>query len=76
LSYGAYLLHPLVLSAIYFSMTQMHRYSRMQGAFNFVATWGLSYACSAVMFLAVEKPVMNLETVIFRRLGLISGDGE
>jgi peptidoglycan/LPS O-acetylase OafA/YrhL len=65
-----------VLAAVFLSVTQQQRFTRIQYAFNFVAAWVLSYACSAVMFLAVEKPVMNLETVVFRRLGLLSGDGE
>ena len=35
--------------------------------------WLLSYACSAVLFLVVEKPAMNMEMLLFKKLGLGGG---
>ena len=37
--------------------------------------WLLSYAGSAVLFLVVEKPAMNMEMLLFKKLGL-GGGGE
>jgi peptidoglycan/LPS O-acetylase OafA/YrhL len=70
LTYGAYILHPIVLFVVYFSMTEYHHYSPVQLAFNFVAGWGLSYGLAIGLFLLVEKPFMNLEVLLFKKLGV------
>jgi peptidoglycan/LPS O-acetylase OafA/YrhL len=70
LTYGAYILHPMIFSVIYFSMTQLQRYSVLQLTFNAVAGWGLSYGLAIGLFLLVEKPFMNLEVLLFKKLGV------
>ena len=69
MTFGAYIVHPMVLSIAYFSQTQLQRYSPLQLGFNFAATWTLSYALAGVLFVLVEKPFMSMEIVAFKRLG-------
>ncbi len=52
---------------------QMLRYTRIQVGFAFAGAWLLSYAAAAVLFLFVEKPFMQMEVLLFKRLGLASG---
>jgi hypothetical protein len=53
----------------------MTRYSPQQLAFDFCGALVLSYAASCIVFLLVEKPFMNLEVLVLRRLG-VGGSGE
>jgi hypothetical protein len=76
LTFGAYLVHPMIISVIYQSMVEFHRYTHIQIAVNFVAVLFLTYAAAAVLFLAVEKPFMNMEAIVFKRLGLMGGSSE
>jgi peptidoglycan/LPS O-acetylase OafA/YrhL len=73
LSYGAYIVHPIVLFSVYSAATQAPRYSVLQLGFNFAGAYFLTYACSAVLFLFIEKPFMSMEVLLFKRLGLGGG---
>ena len=33
--------------------------------------WGITHVASALLFLLVEKPMMNVEVLVFKRLGLM-----
>ena len=55
---------------------QMLRYTRIQIGAAFAGAWFLSYACAAVLFLFVEKPCMQLEALLFKRLGAGGGGSE
>lgn len=118
LTYGAYIMHPIVLFVIVWDNTQvgagavlesrwcvpgracgceldlfgsprgacvhavalvlwqMLRYTRIQIGAAFAGAWLLSYACAAVLFLFVEKPCMQLEALLFKRLGAGGGGSE
>ena len=43
------------------------------GARTAAGMWSLSFAVSAVLFVFVEKPAMNMEALLFKRLGLGGG---
>jgi hypothetical protein len=53
--------------------SQMLRYSRIQVGGAFAGGWLLAYACSAALFLFVEKPFMQMEMLLFKRLGVGAG---
>lgn len=76
LTYGAYIMHPIVLFVIVWDNTQMLRYTRIQIGAAFAGAWFLSYACAAVLFLFVEKPCMQLEALLFKRIGAGGGGSE
>ena len=54
-------------------LLQLLRYSRIQIGASFAGAWLLAYACSAVLFLFVEKPFMQMEMLLFKRLGVGAG---
>ena len=66
LSYGCYLIHPIVLSLVYWSRIQPYRYTALQFAYDYSATWVLSNALSALTFVLIEKPFLEMEAVLFR----------
>jgi peptidoglycan/LPS O-acetylase OafA/YrhL len=68
LSYGVYLIHPIVLQLLYWSRTQPTRYSAILLGFDFAGTWVLSHAIAAVLFVFVEKPFLDMESVLFKRM--------
>ena len=54
-------------------LLQLLRYSRIQIGASFAGAWLLAYACSAVLVLFVEKPFMQMEMLLFKRLGVGAG---
>ena len=70
LTYGAYIVHPIILAVAVYSITDLPRYSPYKLAFDFVATWGLSYALAAVLFVTIERPFSNIEMVLLKRAGI------
>ncbi|XP_070533920.1 nose resistant to fluoxetine protein 6-like [Ptychodera flava] len=67
LTYGAYLVHPIVLFAYYWGRKTPVHYTDMNMIYYFVASLILSYACAFVLSLAIEAPMIGLEKIIFRR---------
>lgn len=70
LTFGTYLLHPVVLSLVFFSNPLLHRYSPLQLAFDFAGALTLAYASSCALFLLVEKPFMSLEVLLLKKAGV------
>lgn len=64
LSFGAYLLHPIVQQATFLSQTSLARYSAMGAATAFLSTLTLSYAAAGVLYLCVEAPTASLERLL------------
>ncbi len=75
LSFSAYLLHPIVMTVIYGGMATPQRYSVMAMVLYVVGMWGITHICSLLLFVFVEKPFMNMEVLIFKRLGFMSTNG-
>ena len=48
----------------------MVRYSVPTMSMYVAGIWGLTHIASALLFLLVEKPMMNVEALVFKRLGL------
>ena len=70
LTYSAYLLQAIVLSAIVDSVREPHTYSDYTVAVYTVATVVLSYGAAGVVAAFVEFPLSGLETLVFKALGL------
>jgi len=68
LSYGAYLLHPVVMITFYASTRVALSWDIWSISVYFCGFIVLTYAVSLVLWLLVEKPFSNLETVIITRI--------
>ena len=66
LTYGAYLLHYLVMLTLYMSHTDTLQVSIPSLIQWFFPNYVLAYLAAAAMFLFVEKPAMNLEAMVLR----------
>lgn len=64
LTFGAYLLHPLVLVYFYTVHQKSFLYQDNLMVFNFTAVTVISYASAFIFALLVEYPVQNLEKII------------
>ena len=60
LTFGAYLIHPLVLIVWQSTLTAPNSYSDFQGVMLFIATTCSSYFCSYVTWLLLEKPLAEV----------------
>jgi len=61
LTYTAYLLHPVIIWVVYSNRTQIFHYDGFIHADEFLAHTVMAFAAAAVMFVLLEKPMMNLE---------------
>lgn len=68
LSFGAYLVHPIVMWMFYFAQQDYLFYSDRTNFFLFASFLLLSFAVSVGCYLLVEKPIMNLEPIVLRSL--------
>lgn len=68
LTYGAYLLHPVVLYAFFRSMETNVMFSYITISYYFIGTVVLSYAAAYILAVCVEYPMMHLEKVLFKTL--------
>jgi peptidoglycan/LPS O-acetylase OafA/YrhL len=66
LTYTAYLLHPVIIWVTYCNRTQIFHYDGYIMTDEFISHVVLAYSAAAGMFLLLEKPMMNLESVLFR----------
>ena len=64
LSFGVYLLHPIVMQATFLSLTALPRYSSAGTAGAFISTAALSYAAAACLYLLVEGPTASIEKAV------------
>jgi len=66
LTFGAYLLHPIIIQLFLNSSVQYFRYSPTTVALHYLAIATASYAAAACLFILVERPAANLEVLVFR----------
>lgn len=69
LTYGAYLIHPMVLSYLYFSVTAPLHYSIISVIYIYVGNVMISYFLAVVSFCLLERPMMNLEKLLLPSSG-------
>lgn len=65
LTYGAYLIHPMVLSLYFSSLQVPFHYTDLFIAFNYVAITVLSYAAAFILAIGIEYPIIHLDKKIF-----------
>ena len=70
LTFMAYLIHPVVLFVMTYALTTPLHFSDITIAVYMVATVVLSYGAAAVLALAVEFPLGEVEMALFRLLGI------
>lgn len=66
LTYCAYLVHPIIIFALFQSYETVRAYSDVHLAFCFVGVLGISYAAAFIVSVCVEYPMMQLEKFIFK----------
>ncbi|XP_070536861.1 nose resistant to fluoxetine protein 6-like [Ptychodera flava] len=68
LTYTAYLFHPMVLDVLVFNFATPFHYTFNIIAYLFVGVTFISYGVSALVYLAVEMPMTNIEKLIEDRI--------
>jgi len=71
LSFGAYLVHPIIMWFFFFAQQDYVFYSDQTYYYLFVSFLILSFLISTLCYLLVEKPIMNLEPMVLRSLGFL-----
>ncbi|CAH3118340.1 unnamed protein product [Pocillopora meandrina] len=66
LTYCAYLVHPIIIFALFQSFETVRAYSDVHMAFFYVGVLGISYAVAFIVSVCVEYPMMQLEKFIFK----------
>jgi hypothetical protein len=64
LTFGAYLLHPIIMQSLYLSQTTLLRYSPAQVLVWFIAHVVLSFAGAALLYVLIEAPTANVERAV------------
>ncbi|XP_038052261.1 O-acyltransferase like protein-like [Patiria miniata] len=64
ITFGAYLLHPIIMYTIYTSAKAVYHFTYMQWVIMFLANVVLAYAAAFVLSIGVEGPVMGLEKAL------------
>jgi len=67
LTYGAYLIHPVVIRVFYFSQPMPNSYTDINIAYWFIGNMVFAYILAALAYCLTEKPFMNLEILLFPR---------
>ncbi|XP_055343249.1 LOW QUALITY PROTEIN: nose resistant to fluoxetine protein 6-like [Paramacrobiotus metropolitanus] len=70
LTYCAYLIHPMVIFHQYYIMTSPLRYDKYTMTYYFFGHVCITMGLAAVVSLAFEVPMMQLEKLLFRKLKL------
>ena len=71
LTFSAYLIHPVVLTVIFFSSSrQPFHYTDIAMAVYAAGAVVISYGIAAIIATCVEFPLANLESALFRSLGV------
>eukprot|EP00298_Acanthocystis_sp_HF-20_P007351 c16968_g1_i1.p1 GENE.c16968_g1_i1~~c16968_g1_i1.p1 ORF type:complete len:143 (+),score=35.53 c16968_g1_i1:108-536(+) len=61
LTFSSYLVHPSILSVLLMTHTTKFHFSVPETSTYFVGTLCFSIGCSLILFLAVERPIINME---------------
>ncbi|XP_038051428.1 nose resistant to fluoxetine protein 6-like isoform X2 [Patiria miniata] len=64
ITFGAYLLHPIIIYTIYTSNNAQYHFTYMQWVCMFLANLVLGYAAAFVLSIGVEGPIMGLEKAL------------
>jgi len=67
LTYGAYLIHPVVIRAYYHSRVVPPSYSDINMVYWFLGSSAVAYTLASLSYVLVEKPFMNLEGLLLPR---------
>ncbi|XP_067687081.1 nose resistant to fluoxetine protein 6-like [Haliotis asinina] len=70
LTYGAYLIHPILLSYTDFSVRSLRYADVVFVSYHYIGTFAVSYALSFITCVLVESPCVGLEKVVLTRLRL------
>lgn len=65
LTYGAYLVHPIVIRAYYYQKVQLFHFDVFEQSMYFLSISVLSYGLAAVLHIMVEIPFANLAKYIY-----------
>lgn len=68
LTYGAYLLHPIILNYYYKTMEHQWHFQDDTTIFRYLSVLVLAYSFSFLMSIMIDIPVYNLETMIKSRI--------
>ncbi len=74
LSFGAYLVHPIIIIGVYSTFRAPLSYTVPTLTLFAAGMWTLAHAGALVLYVVVEKPFMNLEMLLWRRLGVMGAD--
>ena len=66
LSFGAYLIHPIVINAWYLSYTEKVRYSALTFAMSYISICVVTFAAALILALIVEFPLVALSRRFLR----------
>ncbi|XP_071804835.1 nose resistant to fluoxetine protein 6-like [Asterias amurensis] len=64
ITFGAYLLHPMLIFVIYLTAHTFYHVTYMQWALTFISNTVVSYFAAFLLSLFVEGPVMSIEKVL------------
>eukprot|EP00035_Acanthoeca_spectabilis_P006177 m.121578 g.121578 ORF g.121578 m.121578 type:complete len:721 (-) comp13389_c0_seq2:129-2291(-) len=67
LTYGAYLVHPIIIRAYYYQQVMLVHYVPFNQFVIFVAMVVISYGVAALLWLIVELPFASLTKLVFAR---------
>lgn len=65
LTYGVYLVHPIVIRAYYYQKTVLFHFDVFEQAMVFIAVTVLSYTVAMILHVVVELPFANLTKLIY-----------
>lgn len=67
LTYGAYLVHPMVIFGLYLNFVAPLQFSDLMFVYIFVSNVVLSYGIAYLVSMAIEAPMMQLEKIILNK---------
>lgn len=65
LTYNGYLIHPALISLLYFAQNTFYTYSPLVATYLYTTHVVLTFAFALILYLLIEKPMMSLESVLF-----------
>ena len=67
LTFGAYLIHPMLIRFVYYQRAQLFHYNPVEATSVYLGFLLAAYALGAVLFVLVEMPAANLTKVLTSR---------
>ena len=69
LTYSTYLVHPTVISVVYYSLRNYVTYSTVSSIYFMIGHATISFGAALIIFCIIEKPGLSLEMLLFSRGG-------